>query len=57
MSDPGFNSKYQKYKYRVKSWERKFHDKFKRIPSKVMMFERSPKNVHVVIFLLFSARY
>uniref|UniRef100_W8BWT9 ATP-dependent DNA helicase Q4 n=1 Tax=Ceratitis capitata TaxID=7213 RepID=W8BWT9_CERCA len=34
MSDSGYKQKYQKYKIRVKSWERDFKRKYSRVPSK-----------------------
>lgn len=35
MDDPVFKQKYQKYKLRVKLWEKDFKKKHGRIPSKV----------------------
>lgn len=35
MDDPVFKSKYQKYKYKVKLWEKSFRQINGRIPSKV----------------------
>lgn len=35
MDDPVFKSKYQKYKYKVKVWEKSFRQINGRIPSKV----------------------
>lgn len=35
MEDPVFKSKYQKYKYKVKLWEKQFKEKKGRVPSKV----------------------
>lgn len=35
MDDPVFKSKYQKYKYKVKLWEKQFKEKNGRVPSKV----------------------
>lgn len=35
MDDPVFKSKYQKYKYKVKLWEKSFRQINGRVPSKV----------------------
>lgn len=35
MDDPVMNTKYQKYKYKVKRWEKEFKEKNGRVPSKV----------------------
>ncbi|XP_067643229.1 uncharacterized protein RecQ4 isoform X2 [Eurosta solidaginis] len=44
MNDPGFNVKYQKYKLRVKIWERDFKRKNSRVPSKYDIKE-APKEI------------
>lgn len=35
MDDPIMNTKYQKYKYKVKRWEKQFKEINGRVPSKV----------------------
>lgn len=37
MDDDKFKQNYQKYKVRVKMWEKDFKKKFNRIPSKVII--------------------
>lgn len=38
MDESGFKEKYQKYKLRVKLWEKDFKKKHNRVPSKVIQF-------------------
>lgn len=54
MSDSTYKHKYQKYKLRVKTWERDFKRKFSRVPSKVRSkHEIKSENMFAYITFLF----
>lgn len=48
MDDPIFKSKYQKYKYKVKVWEKSFKKLNGRIPSKVYLNIKKKTLNHII---------